>query len=137
MSKEKLELRDDCPVSINQKIEKVFQELYDHYRVVVNSNEYLRKENERLKSEGYKDEEMSKMKNRYDEMCADYYRGFPISEEEDERIGKWELEMEKKHPGHGGAIGGRFHFEFRPTSIGTIGVVVDDFTNEKLEFQSL
>lgn len=134
---EKLNLRDDASIWINQKIEKVFQELYDHYRAVYNRNEWLEKENKKLKSEVYKDEELSKMKEQYEKMKSDYYRGFPISEEEHKKINEWIDKQTKKYPGTGGAIGGRFHYEFLPTGIGTTGTIIDCFTGDKFEFQEL
>lgn len=135
--KKKLELKDDMPVSINKKIESVFQELYDHYRVIERRNEYLRNENARLKDEAYKDEELAKMKESHDKMSEDYYRGFPISEEEDKKIKKWEDKMIETHPGNGGAIGGRFRYEFIPTGVGTIGTVIDTFTGGRFNFRDL
>jgi hypothetical protein len=135
--KKKLELKDDMPVSINKKIESVFQELYDHYRAIERRNEYLRNENARLKDEAYKDEELAKMKESHDKMSEDYYRGFPISEEEDKKIKKWEDKMIETHPGNGGAIGGRFRYEFIPTGVGTIGTVIDTFTGGRFNFRDL
>lgn len=93
----------------------------------------INKELTDLRSETWKDEALQDMKTRLEEMEADYYRGFPISESEHEAIRKWQdnhyntqhnaktnlqrLEM-------GGAIGGTFHYEFVPTSIGTSGSCV-------------
>ena len=133
---EKLELKNRSPW-IMDKIENDLQRIYDHYRSVVNRNEYLSKENERLKSEAYKNEELSEMKKRYDEMKADYDRGFPISEKEDNKINEWIKNMIEKHPANSGAIGGRFHYEFICTSIGSVGTVVDSFTGEKFTFRDL
>lgn len=92
----------------------------------------LEEENKKLKEENYKDEEMAAMKARLDKMQEDYYRGFPISEEEKKKIEGWK----NKHDRYvhmirsiddrleiGGSIGGRYKYEFIPTSIGTIGVV--------------
>lgn len=42
----------------------------------------LEEENKKLKEENYKDEEMAAMKAKLDKMQEDYYRGFPISDEE-------------------------------------------------------
>ena len=95
------------------------------------------KENARLKEEAYKDEELAKMKERYDRMSDDYYRGFPISEKEAEKIHEWQDKLLKEHPGNAGAIGGRFRYEFIPTGIGVAGTVIDSFTGEKLQFQEL
>lgn len=133
---EKLELKSGN-LLIMDKIENDLQRIYNHYRSVVNRNDYLSKENERLKSEAYKNEELSEMKKRYDEMKADYYRGFPISEEEDNKIKKWITNMMEKHPANSGAIGGRFRYEFICTSIGSVGTVIDSFTGEKFTFRDL
>lgn len=73
------------------------------------------------------------MKKIYDEMKADYYRGFPISKEEQNVINEWQenhltnhhnLKTLEQKASFGGAIGGNFKFEFIPTSIGTIGICV-------------
>lgn len=63
----------------------------------------------------------------------DLYRGFPISEKEQEKIREWELKhdaekhglktMEQRAMGHG-CIGGSLTWCFTPTSIGTIGEVI-------------
>lgn len=135
--KSKLELRDDRPAFLVRKIEEVFQELYDHYRVVESRNEYLRKENARIKDEAYKDEELAEMRKRYEKMSADYYRGFPISQNEDKKIKEWQEKILKEHPGSAGPIGGRFRYEFIPTGVGVIGTVIDSFTKEKYQFQEL
>lgn len=132
---DKLELKDGS-IWILQDIKKVFQELYDHYRNVVNRNEYLMEENKRLKSETYKDEELAKMKIDYEKMKDDYHRGFPISKEEDEKIKAWMDEICKDNV-NVGAIGGRFIYTFIPTSIGIIGNVEDSVTGKKLSFQDL
>lgn len=131
----KLKLRDGSPW-IMQKVENVFQELYDHYRVITRRNEYLEEENERIKSEKYKDEELNKMKTEYERMKDDYYRGFPISEEEKKKIGEWMDKVIGDEPDMKMNCA-RFHYEFYPTPIGVVGTVVDSFTKQKFEFQSL
>lgn len=133
---EKLELKDGT-IWIMEDIKKTLQRVYDHYRDVCNHNDYLRKENERLKSEAYKDEELSKMKEKYDQMSKDYYRGFPISEEEEKKINEWIEQQMKKHPSGKSTIGGRFTYEFFPTSIGTAGSIIDGLTGDKFTFQEL
>lgn len=136
---EKFEIKDQA-MWLTTDLKQLLQEVYDHYRSVALQNDYLRKENERLKSEAYKDEELAKMKKEYDEMKEDYYRGFPISKKEDEKIKKW---IEKQTEGEdlktkaGGAIGGRFTYKFYCTSIGTIGVVKDGNTGEEFTFRDL
>lgn len=119
-------------IFIYESIEEDLNRIYDHYRKVVNENQYLRTENERLKSETYKDEELSKMKEQYEKMKSDYYRGFPISKKQEEKISKW---IDKLPQVNKGAIGGRFHYHFFPTSIGTMGKIIDGVTNQEFIFQ--
>lgn len=136
MVEDKLKLKDDQPVWILKNIKEVFQELYDHYRAVVNRNEYLEKENKSLKSEAYKDEELTKMKEKYDVMNSNYYRGFPITEEEHKRIQEWMDKIVGDGPdmkiNHA-----RFFYKFYPTPLGISGVVVDSKTGQEFEFQEI
>lgn len=87
--------------------------------------EELEKENKALKDEHYKDEELQRLQEELDSLIQAKYRGFPISEEEQKKIKEWQ----KKHNAevHGitnvTAIGGKYAYEFIPTSIGTFGSV--------------
>lgn len=144
---DKLELKEGS-IFLFKDIKSVLQEVYDHYRDVKNYNEYLQKENERLKSETYKDEELSKMKSEYDNMKEKYYRGFPISEEESEKIKQWMYKHDNnfykdtkivpiggRYTYEIGTISGRYTYEFQPTSLGTIGTIIDTLTGDKLTFR--
>lgn len=133
---EKLELKDGN-IWIMDDIKKTLQQVYDHYRSVCNRNDYLKKEIEKVKSEKYADEELSRLKSEYDRMKSDYYRGFPISEEEDKNIKEWIKNQQKKNPGIGGAAGGRFTYKFIPTGLGTVGTIIDGFTGDEFTFQEL
>ena len=133
---EKLELKDKA-IWLTNDIKSTLQEVYDHYRALQIKNEYLNKEIEKVKSEKYAEEELSKMKSEYEKMKSDYYRGFPISEEEGKKIKEWMDKQIKKNPSSGGAIGGRFRYEFIPTGIGTVGTVIDIFTEDRFNFQDL
>ena len=133
---EKLELKDGN-IWIMDDIKKTLQQVYDHYRSVCNRNDYLKKEIEKVKSEKYADEELSRLKSEYDRMKSDYYRGFPISEEEDKNIKEWIKNQQKKNPGIGGAAGGRFTYKFIPTGLGTSGTIIDSFTGDEFTFQEL
>ena len=133
---EKLELKDGN-IWIMDDIKKTLQQVYDHYRIVCNRNNYLTKEIEKVKSEKYADEELSRLKSEYDKMKSDYYRGFPISEEEDKNIKEWKKNQQKKNPGIGGAAGGRFTYKFTPTGLGTSGTIIDSFTGDEFTFQEL
>ena len=133
---EKLELKDGN-IWIMDDIKKTLQQVYDHYRIVCNRNNYLTKEIEKVKSEKYADEELSKLKSEYDKMKSDYYRGFPISEEEDKNINEWIKKQQEKNPGSGGTAGGRFTYRFTPTGLGTVGTIIDGFTGDEFTFQEL
>ena len=133
---EKLELKDGN-IWIMEDIKKTLQQVYDHYRSVCNRNDYLKKEIEKVKSEKYADEELSRLKSEYDRMKSDYYRGFPISEEEDKNIKEWIKSQQEKNPGIGGAAGGRFTYKFIPTGLGISGTIIDSFTGDEFTFQEL
>lgn len=111
-------------------------ECLDYIREIVNSNEQtieaLKKRNNELLDEHYKDKALSEMKEQYEKMQENYYRGFPISEEEDLAIEKWQKEHDEKIHGltddrlrmkAGGVSGGRYSYRFIPTSIGVSGTV--------------
>lgn len=93
---------------------------------------YLEEENRKLKEEYNKDEEIQKIQERLDKMQKDYWRGFPITIEEEKAIEEWK----KKHDEevHGwitseqrmkaeGCSGGRYSYKFVPTALGTSGVI--------------
>lgn len=90
-------------------------------------------ENERLKSEWYKDEELQWYKKQmeetelhYQKLMEDYGRGFRITKEEQEKIDMWKkAHIKKKHNGNKyvGAIGGNWLYKFMPTGIGTLGEI--------------
>ena len=103
--------------------------------------EHLEEEIKKLKDENWKDNELQSMKEQYDKMREDYYRGFPISKEEKEKINAWINKHEKeKHPRpeksfpRGGAIGGCYSYHFVPTSIGVFGSIKCN-CGEKFTFQ--
>lgn len=133
---EKLELKDGN-IWIMEDIKKTLQQVYDHYRIVCNRNNYLTKEIEKVKSEKYADEVLLKMRSEYEKMKSDYYRGFPISEEESKKIKEWMNKQIEKNPSTGGAIGGRFSYKFIPTGVGTIGIVIDGITDETFTFSEI
>ena len=85
--------------------------------------EYLEKQNQN---------ELLRMEAELKAMKEDYYRGFPISEEEQKSIREWmDKHDEEVHHARtlgdklklGGCCGGRYTYKFTPTSIGTIGTV--------------
>ena len=113
-------------------VAEAFQTIQREINLLEYQNERLSEENSRLKNENYKDEELSKMKTQLEKMQKDYYRGFPISQEEQKNIREWmDKHDEEVHHCHtitdkikrGGCIGGTYKYEFIPTSIGTVGTV--------------
>ena len=133
---DKFELQEGS-IWLVHDMKTALQQVYDNYRGVCNQNDYLRKEIEKVKSEKYADEELTKMKSEYEKMKSDYYRGFPISEEESKKINEWIKKQMEKNPSTGGTIGGRFRYEFIPTGIGTVGTIIDIFTEDRFNFQDL
>ena len=105
--------------------------------------ERLKEENQKLKDEVWKDEELQDMKEQLDKMKADYHRGFNITEEEDTAIKEWKKKHEEDV--HGlttpiarvqaqGVSGGRYSYIFYPTAIGCSGVIRCDACGEEFEF---
>lgn len=104
----------------------------------------LEKENERLKSEAYKDEELLKMKKELDELKRNCQRGFPITEEEQKEIDKW---IEKHEASiHGispndftmkiGVLRSSYTYNFYPTQFGVCGKIKCS-CGAKFEFQHI
>lgn len=98
-----------------------------------NRIKYLQEENRKLREEYNKDEEIQKMQQKLDRMQKDYWRGFPITEDEENAIEEWK----KKHDEevHGwttdrmrmkaeGVSGGRYVYRFVPTALGISGKII-------------
>ena len=95
------------------------------FEIKDNRIEKLQIENNYLKSEHYKDDQLSKLKEENKELKKDMMRGFPITAEQWQEIAAWQqYHIKYKHCGRQivGAFGGRFSYEFQPTSVGTIGI---------------
>ena len=81
------------------------------------------------------------MKKKFDQMLADYCRGFPITEEWEKAISEWkDQHWTNAHNAPSllsrlnkqGAIGGAFSYHFVPTSVGTSGVCRCDSCYRKM-----
>ena len=106
---------------------KILKTKFENQEDLINQ---LRQQIKTLESEKWKDNELQSMKEQYDKMREDYWRGFPISKEEKEKINAWiNKHEEEKHPRpknsfpRGGAIGGCYTYHFTPTSIGVFGTI--------------
>lgn len=104
-------------------IEKICQMILEHFNILKENNYALAEKNAKLKDEHYKNSELAKLKEAYDELIEDYHRGFGITEDESLDIKKWIRTHDKSHRGSYGVSGGKYIYEFVPTSIGTIGHV--------------
>ncbi len=123
-------------VNVNEleyQSQNIVNNLIKRLRQLELSVENLKKENVELKSEHYKDKQLSDMKDKLDRMKKDYYRGFPINKEEEVKINKFQDKYRNKYYG---AIGGAFTYKFTPTSIGVVGEVFAP-NGESLVFKDL
>ena len=88
------------------------------------------KKMEEMRDEKWKDSQLTQMREELNRVKQDYYRGFPISQQEQDEIDNWEdnhwtnqhmAPDLKSRLAKMGAIGGSFKYEFIPTSIGVVG----------------
>ena len=79
------------------------------------------------------DSRVQELSSRLEEAYKDLRRGFQITESEAKAISEWKEKHDIEQHGlntldkklrAGGAIGGRYHYEFHPTSIGTAGFCI-------------
>ena len=102
----------------------------------INYAQAVEEENKALKSDAWKDEQLRSMKKERDCMLKDYQRGFPISEDEQKRIRNWATRHRRLyHPTNGDSKydGCSLIYEFRPTSLGTVGAVHCERCMKKLQ----
>lgn len=97
-----------------------------------NRIKYLQEENRKLREEYNKDEEIQKMQQKLDRMQKDYWRGFPITEDEENAIEEWKQKhdaevhrwiTDRTRMKAEGVSGGRYSYHFVPTSLGVSGVI--------------
>ena len=81
----------------NECVENL-QAVIDRLRGKDKQIEQLQEENNRLKDEHYKDEELKKLRERIDHLEGDCARVFPITEKEQEKIDKIRVEHKKTCP---------------------------------------
>lgn len=122
-----------------KEIERIFKgikqynidKLYDimeDIAVIIEQSETTKEIAEKKIAEWNKDEEIQKLQNEIKELKAKKDNGitFYLTEKETKAISEWiNKHIEEKHGGnsYAGAIGGRFSYNFTPTSIGDIGVI--------------
>ena len=128
---------------IFENTHKLIEELKNRFDKQEDRIKYLEKQNKKIQEENWAEEKYQKMQSRYEAMQRDYYRGFPISEKEEEKIKAWKEkhDIEKHHADTlekrlklEGVSGGRFKYIFVPTSIGISGCIQCN-CGEKFYFQ--
>ena len=134
----------------NQELYNMLDAIKETLEAREDVEQNLRKALAKARDEAYASDEMQQMKAELEKAKRDLYRGFGISEEEMEKISKWQEEHEakvhnlktlKQRAFSGGAIGGGYTYEFIPTSIGVIGTCkcnrCKGSKHGEFEFQSL
>ena len=128
---------------IFENTHKLIEELKNRFDKQEDRIKYLEKQNKKIQEENWAEEKYQKMQSRYEAMQRDYYRGFPISEKEEEKIKAWKEKHDiEKHYADTlekrlkleGVSGGRFKYIFVPTSIGISGCIQCN-CGEKFYFQ--
>ena len=104
----------------------------------------LRNQIKELTDSQYKDKKLQEMKAELDKMQREYNRGFSITDDEWKTIETWKEKHDREVHGLtecnekvGGTIGGRYTFEFIPTTIGIIGIIKCGSCGEKFVFREL
>ena len=135
-----------CVEEVEKAAEDFARSVKHCYEIQKNINERLRKENQKLKDEHYKDEELQMWKQKYEVAQEELYNGFGITNAEREKINEWQKQHDAEAHGltdsrmrlkAGGAIGGRYYYKFLPTSIGVSGTCVCGRCGAEFEFQEI
>lgn len=99
---------NECIDSINER-----------FNDLIESNQSLQKRLKEIQDDKWADDRLQQMREELERMRREYYRGFPISDDEQKKIDQWM----KNHTHPCGAIGGAHSYIFTPTSIGTVGKI--------------
>ena len=100
-------------------LDESLSSIKERFNDLVESNQSLQEKLQEIKDEKWADKRLQEMNEKLEKMRREYYRGFPISDEEQKKIDEWLV----NHRHYGGAIGGSHTYEFNPTSIGTFGKI--------------
>ena len=113
--------------------EQACQIIADYINEMEEEKEKARERVKKYEEEINADVRVQELTASLEELQGDLRRGFKITESETKAIQKWKdkhdieqhgLDTNNKKLRAGGAIGGRYSYEFYPTSIGTAGVCV-------------
>lgn len=104
------------------KIDELCLALKDKFMRQEEKMKYLSEENRKLKEGVWEKEESSRLESEYERMKHEYYNfGFPITEEEKEKIDEWAKTHECTI--RGTRAEGYRKFIFSPTELGVVGEV--------------
>ena len=111
-----------------EEVNKKLDEIRDQFSRANKINEQLREENHNLRGEHFKDKELAEMSEILTRMRADYFRGFPISEEEEKKIHDFQKDHDTNFHSnptqYHGVSGGGYEFNFYPTGLGTVSYCI-------------
>ena len=112
---------------VKSELDSCVKRVSDRFATLEETINNLKAENEKLKLEHYKDDELKRLSEELKQARDDLSRGFEISKEEFDAIHAWKVAHEnEKHGGYpcySGAIGGQYDYIFTPTSIGDVGEI--------------
>lgn len=108
-------------------LEEALDSIKDYFHNTEKTIEKLQSENEKLKNNVYKDEEITKLKIENDDLWESIHNsihsGFPINKEEMNRINNWRDSHNKTCNCRGDVSGYRFTYSFCSGGLGTIGSI--------------
>ena len=105
-------------ISTEKEVDESLFQLAWNMKRLLKENDELIAENKSLKSEQYKDAELTKLKSEIDRLRKILNQSFTVNEREKESIEKWYNEHKNKM--HNGRDF-NYVFEFAPTAIATFG----------------
>lgn len=113
-------------ISLQECFEMIANRINEAEEIKTKANEKIKRYEEEINADVRVQELTVQLKKAKD----DLRRGFQITEDEEKAISDWKEKHDIEQHGlntldkklrAGGAIGGRYHYEFHPTSIGTAG----------------
>ena len=111
-------------------LQEAISTLRDIEQNYINAINRLETDNTALKDEHYKDKELKRLQEKINYLTENMHRGFPITEEEEEKINAWKdnhiLEKHwkpKKYVTKQGPVDCTFSYQFFPTILDTTRIV--------------
>lgn len=130
----------------NKEVNDMLNSLNEKWNKMYLYSKQLEEENQRLRDEKYKDEELQRLETRIKDLERKLMLGFPISDDEWEKLQEWQHVHNEKHfPSTNGKkamtkiamVGVPYVYTFHPTHLGTVGTCKCGICSEEFEFQSI